>query len=88
MPLDKHILLGIHITDRIKHVDSVQHALTEFGCSIKTRLGLHEADKEFCSPNGLLVLEMLDDDKASEDLMQKLNGIEGVEAKKIIFDHP
>lgn len=88
MPLSKHIILGVHITDRIRHVDAVQHLLTEFGCSIRTRLGLHEADKGFCSPNGLLLLEMTDDDAKAAELMSRLNAIEGVEAKKMTFEHP
>ena len=88
MPLSQHIILGVHITDRIGHVDSVQHLLTEYGCSIRTRLGLHEADKGFCSANGLLLLEMTDDTANATELMDKLNTIEGVEVKKMIFDHP
>ncbi len=88
MRLSQHIILGVHITDRIGHVDSVQHLLTEYGCSIRTRLGLHEADKGFCSPNGLLLLEMTDDDAKATELMDKLNTIEGVEAQKMTFDHP
>ncbi|HOK94586.1 MAG TPA: hypothetical protein PK052_02800 [Anaerohalosphaeraceae bacterium] len=87
MPLSKHIILGVHITDRIRHVEAVQHLLTEYGCSIRTRLGLHETDKGFCSPNGLLILEMTDDDAKTTELMGKLNAIEGVEVKKMIFDH-
>lgn len=88
MPLSKHIITGVHITDRIGHVDSVQHLLTEYGCSIRTRLGLHEANEGFCSPNGLLLLEMVDDDAKADELIAKLNAIEGVEAKKMTFDHP
>ena len=88
MPLSQHIILGVHITDRIHHVDPVQHLLTEYGCSIRTRLGLHEADKGFCSPNGLLLLEMTDDDATAAELMNKLNAIEGVEVQKMVFDHP
>ena len=88
MPLSNHIILGVHITDRIKHVDKVQRTLTEYGCSIRTRLGLHEADKGFCSPNGLLLLEMTDDTKTADALAAKLNAIEGVEVKKMVFDHP
>jgi hypothetical protein len=87
MPLKKHVILGVHITDRIRHVDAVQHLLTEYGCSIRTRLGLHEADKGFCSPNGLLVLEMTDDEKTADALAAKLNAVEGVEAKKMVFEH-
>ena len=88
MPLSQHIILGVHITDRIHHVESVQHLLTEYGCSIRTRLGLHEADTGFCSPNGLLLLEMTDDEPKATELMDKLNAITGVEAKKMTFDHP
>ena len=87
MPLSKHIIVGVHITDRIQHVDSVQHLLTEYGCSIRTRLGLHEADAGFCSANGLVLLEMLDDDAKTDGLVAKLNAVEGVEAKKMTFDH-
>lgn len=88
MPLSKHIILGVHVTDRIHRVDAVQHLLTEYGCSIRTRLGLHEADKGFCSPNGLLLLEMIDDDVKTTELMNKLNAVKGVEVKKMTFEHP
>lgn len=43
MAHEKHIILVIHLTDRIKHVDSMQKAFSEYGCYIKTRLGLHNA---------------------------------------------
>lgn len=88
MPLSTHIILGVHITDRLHHVDTVQHLLTEYGCSIRTRLGLHEADKGFCSPNGLLLLEMTDDMANADTLAAKLNAVEGVDVKKMVFDHP
>ena len=88
MPMQKHIILCVHITDRIKHVDQVQHLLTEYGCSIKTRLGLHEAGEEFCSPNGLLILEMVGGESKSTELSDKLNALEGVEVKSVVFDHP
>ncbi|MBN1124234.1 MAG: hypothetical protein JXA82_04440 [Sedimentisphaerales bacterium] len=88
MPMQNHIILGVHITDRIHHVDTVQHLLTEYGCSIKTRLGLHETDAAFCSPNGLILLEMVDDTAKADELVGRLNAIEGVEAKKMVFNHP
>ena len=88
MPMQKHIILTIHITDRINHVDDVQHLLTEYGSNIKTRLGLHEASEEFSSPNGLLILEMVGDESKSIQLADKLNAVEGVEVKTVIFDHP
>ncbi|MGH2271980.1 hypothetical protein ACQ9LF_09295 [Anaerohalosphaeraceae bacterium U12dextr] len=88
MPLKQHIILGVHITDRVHHVQSVQETLTQYGCSIRTRLGLHEADKGYCSPNGLLILEMTDDLPTAQELASKLNAIEGVEVKTMVFGHP
>jgi hypothetical protein len=88
MSLQKHVIVGIHITDRIHHVDPVQHLLTEYGCSIRTRLGLHEAGNDFCSPNGLLLLELVGTDERHSEMLDKLNQVEGVEAQKMVFDHP
>ncbi|HBG28500.1 MAG: hypothetical protein A2Y10_14945 [Planctomycetes bacterium GWF2_41_51] len=84
------MILGVHITDRVKHVvgsGGVQPILTEYGCYIKTRLGLHEAGKDFCSPNGLLILELAGDLNKCVELEKKLTEIEGVSVKKIVFEH-
>ena len=83
-----HIILGVHITDRIKHVKSVQELLTEYGCNIKTRLGLHEVDGKSCSPNGLLILELVGETTKCQQLTDKLDALEGVDVKQMIFDHP
>ncbi len=86
--MDKHIILGVHITERVRHAVEVQHVLTEHGCSIRTRLGLHEADGSVCAPNGLILLEMLDDDAQADTLQKHLSAIHGVEVKRMMFDHP
>lgn len=86
--MEKHLILGVHVTDRINHVSEVQQVLTEYGCNIKTRLGLHDADKNFCSPTGLLILEMISDSQAANEMSEKLNAIEGVEVQTMLFDHP
>jgi len=86
--LDKHVILGIHITDRLVHVSSVQTVLTEFGGNIKTRLGLHELDTDYSSPNGLLLLEFVGEDSQCDAIMDRLSKVEGVEVKKMVFDHP
>jgi hypothetical protein len=87
MPLAQHIILGVHITDRIHHIHAVQNLLTEYGCSIRTRLGLHEAEKKFCSSNGLLILEMTDDLTTAQELADKLSAIEGAEVQMMVFNH-
>jgi hypothetical protein len=86
--MKKHLIFGVHITNRVKRVPEIQKVLTEFGCSIRTRLGLHEAGSTLCSPNGLILLEMVGDDKASNRMARKLRAIEGVEVQKMLFAHP
>jgi len=85
---DRHVILGIHITDRVHHAVNVQTVLSDFGTNIKTRLGLHEVHKNSCSPNGLIVVEFAGDDRQCDDMHKKLTAIEGVEVKRMIFDHP
>jgi hypothetical protein len=85
--MDKHIIVGVHITERVKHAGEVQQALTEFGCQIRTRLGLHEADKKVCSPNGMILLELVDDDAQVASLKARLVAIDGVEVQSMVFDH-
>jgi hypothetical protein len=83
----KHIILGVHVTERMNHVPQVQKFLSEFGCYIKTRLGLHEVSENVCSTNGLMLLEMFGDEKKCLELKDKLNTIDGVEVKSMEFDH-
>lgn len=86
--MDKHILMGVHITERVEHATAVQKVLTRYGCQIRTRLGLHEADSGLCSSNGLILLELLDDDPACAELRTELAAIAGVEVQTMVFDHP
>ena len=54
-------ILGIYISDRMKESKQVQSILTKFGCSIKTRLGLHEVTDDYCATSGILILELTGD---------------------------
>ncbi len=83
----KHVILGVHITDRVKHAERVQQVFTEHGCQIKTRLGLHDADESYCSPNGLILLEVVGGAKAVAALEQGLKAVAGVDVKKMVFRH-
>jgi hypothetical protein len=82
----KRIILGIEITNRVEHVPEVQKVLTEFGCFIKTRLGLHEVSNSFCSPAGLLIIETCGDEASILDMEAKLSAIPGVNVQKMVFE--
>ena len=84
---DKHVILGVHITDRMRRATAVQQVFTDYGCYIKTRLGLHETDAAFCSPNGLVLLEVVAPDKTAKALERKLAAIRGIEVQKMVFFH-
>ena len=85
--MDKHIVVGVHITERVQHAGQVQEVFTKYGCSIRTRIGLHEADAMVCSPNGLIILELVDDDAVVAALTVGLESITGVEVQQMVFDH-
>jgi len=82
-----HIIMAIHVTDRVKQASLVQDILTKHGGSIKTRIGLHEASETKASTNGLILVEFVGTPKKSEKMLTALNEITGVEAKSIIFQH-
>ena len=83
-----HVILGVHIDDRIKEVPDVQKILTKYGCQIKTRIGLHHVDEKFCSPRGLILLELYGDEKILGEMTDTLSKLDGVEVQKMVFKHP
>ncbi len=83
----KHIIVGVHVTDRLKNAAAVQALFTEYGCHIKTRLGLHEVTGSSCGPNGLVVLELVGDEAKCRELSARLGAIQGIEIKEMVFEH-
>jgi len=85
--MDRHVILGLHITDRLKKSSEVQKVFSEHGCNIKTRLGLHEVNDRYCSAQGIVLLELYGADADLQSMEQKLVAIEGVEVQKMVFTH-
>lgn len=78
-------ILGILITDRQKEAGKVQTLLTKYGCSIKTRLGLHEVNNDLCSTSGLILLELTGDKAEIDKLENELKAIGGTQTQKMVF---
>lgn len=85
--MSRHVIYGVHIQNRGENAVRVQQLLTEYGCNIKTRLGLHEVDASFCSTGGVLLLEMVGDAATCEALRAKLSALDGIEVKEMVFHH-
>ena len=79
----KRTILGVHVAQRTKHTAKVQKILSDYGCSIRTRVGLHEAGTDFCSPNGLILLEVV---SAAAELAAALSAVPGITVKKMVFE--
>lgn len=77
------ILLVILVADRNKSAVRVQKALTEFGCIIKTRLGIHDGVLTHCSNTGLIILELVGEKARVKKLAAKLNAIPAVKSKLV-----
>jgi ribose 5-phosphate isomerase len=78
-------IMIIQIKSRRDKAPHVQELLTQFGCSIKVRLGLHETEN-VCSEEGILILQLTGDQDEMKKLEKALNQVEGVKAKLVVFD--
>ena len=78
-------ILGIYVSAREKAALQVQDILTKYGCSIKTRLGLHDTDDPYCGNCGLIILELTGDVNECLRLENELWAVEGVKIQKMVF---
>ena len=61
-------IMVILVSHRSKSAVEVQKNLTEWGCYIKTRLGLHDGVGNQCSDSGLIVLELVGEKEKKKSL--------------------
>lgn len=80
-------ILGILVTNRENESENVQRLLTKFGCSIKTRLGLHEDEEGLCSSCGLILLELTGDTGEMDKLENELKSLKGLQVDKMVFPY-
>lgn len=78
-------ILGVFVSERDKAAAKVQDILTKYGCSIKTRLGLHELELTNRESCGLIILELVGDVNECLRLENELWAIDGVKIQKMVF---
>lgn len=76
----KSQIMGLRVDHRRANAPRLQEALTQNGCRIKMRIGLHEAG-EACSDEGLILLQVCGGPGEAGQMLEELNGICGVSAK-------
>lgn len=85
--MKSHLILGVHVKSFSKDSGNVQKIFSEYGCSIRTRLGLHDAADNLCSPEGLILIEFIGGIEKADEMTAKLSAIQGIEVKRMVFEH-
>jgi len=76
-------ILVILVSKRKDAAGAVQKSLTEYGCIIKTRLGIHDGVANGCSDSGLILLELAGAKPKQKALAGALAKISGVTVKTV-----
>lgn len=84
--MDTHLLIGVHVVGRDQHALKLQQILSIHGCQIRTRIGLHDVHDEYCSPNGLIVLDTVESPE-TQNLVEELKRLDGVDVQTMMFAH-
>ena len=80
--MEKTVLL-ILVDKRKESAPTVQKILTDWGCMIKTRLGVHDGLLDNCTNEGLIFLELVGEKAKKEELSRKLDLLDGVRSKLV-----
>lgn len=78
-------IIGIKLSNRADTASEMQDILSEFGCIIRTRIGLHDVDCGRCSQNGIILLEVINDELLPK-LQKQLCSIDGIELQQMVFE--
>ncbi|MDD4797683.1 MAG: hypothetical protein PHO66_07945 [Eubacteriales bacterium] len=76
-----YYVIGVRMDNRVGNAAQFQQALTENGCRIKARLGLHEVSTDACANDGLIILQPYGEKEEIEQLVSDLNQLKGITAK-------
>lgn len=83
---DCAIIMAILQENRTETAPKVQDVLTEYGCYIRVRLGLHDAGIDHCSNHGMILLQLCGDAGPVKEMEEKLRTIPSVKVKHMVLD--
>jgi len=82
----KKTILNILLEQRKGTSVTVQKILTEWGCIIKTRIGLHAGVLDDCTETGLIILELVGEKEKHEQLNMLLANLPGVKTELVVLE--
>lgn len=78
-------ILGIKLFERANTAAELQKILSDYGCFIKTRIGLHSVSDGVCSTNGIILIEFIGNDEKLNEFEKSLLTLNHVELQKMTF---
>ncbi len=76
--MQKDTILAIKLDQRSKEASKVQEVLTQHGCSIRGRFGIHNGNPQECSDDGLIILDLIEESNKITPLIEDLKKIGGL----------
>ena len=86
MKQQDHLIVGIHVRNRIRNAGQIQKILTSAGRQIRTRIGLHDTHPG-SGDNGLILVELIADTSTQKTFLARLKKIRGLDVKAMRFPH-
>ncbi len=65
------VIMGINVKNRKDEASNLQQLLTDYGCYIRTRVGLHPMGEYSCSNYGVVLIEVVDKTNEIYDALSK-----------------
>lgn len=84
--MTKTVILGVLLRKRTITATAFQEILSRHGCNIKTRIGIHSASNNVCSPDGVILLDVIGEDADIQALETDLRNIDGADIQKMVFE--
>jgi hypothetical protein len=78
-------IVAVKVGNREGVAQDMQRILTEHGCDIKVRLGLHDIPANTCSPAGLVLMEVEGEKADIQAMVKKLDALPETKALYIVI---
>ena len=75
------VIMAILQENRVETAPKVQDILTQYGCYIRVRLGLHDAALDQCTNTGLILLQLCGEDIPLAQMEAELQAVPHVIVK-------
>jgi hypothetical protein len=79
-------IMAVLVEQRTAQAPRLQEVLTEHGCLVRMRLGLHETTADYCSEEGLILLHVCGTSEEIGQLAADLDALAGVRTKTLSLE--